>query len=51
MCDDSDVGEYDGKVAEVDWKDAVDCLRKYNARCSLEECLPAASGCTASREK
>ena len=28
MCGDSDMGEYDGKVAEVDWKHAVDCLRK-----------------------
>ena len=31
MCGDSDVGEYDGKVAEVDWKRAVNCLRKQNA--------------------
>ena len=37
MCGDLDVGEYDGKVAEVDWKHAVDCLRKQNARCSVEE--------------
>ena len=31
MCGDLDVGECDGKVAEVDWKRAVDCLQKQNA--------------------
>ena len=28
VCGDSDVGEYGGKVAEVDWKHAVNCLCK-----------------------
>ena len=33
------MGEYDGKVAEVDWKHAVDCLRKQNVQCSVEDCV------------
>ena len=33
------MGEYDGKVAEVDWKHTVDCLRKQNVRCSVEDCV------------
>ena len=43
MCGDSDVGEYDGKVAEVDWKRAVDCLHKQNVRCSVKECVSIGS--------
>ena len=39
VCGNSDVGEYDGKVAEVDWKHAVDCLRKQNVRCSVKDCV------------
>ena len=37
MCGDSDIGEYDGKVAEMNWKHAVNCLHKQNARCSVQE--------------
>ena len=43
MCGDSDVGEYDEKVTEVDWKRAVDCLHKQNAHCSVEECVSVGS--------
>ena len=43
MCGDSDVGEYDRKVVEVDWKHAVDCLHKQNARCSVKECVSVGS--------
>ena len=37
------MGEYDEKVAEVDWKRAVDCLRKQNAHCSVKECVSVGS--------
>ena len=37
------MGEYDGKVAKVDCKHAVDCLRKQNARCSIKECVSVGS--------
>ena len=43
VCGDSDVGEHDGKVTEVDWKHAVDCLRKQNARFSIKECVSVGS--------
>ena len=39
VCGDSDMGEYDGKVAEVDWQRAVECLHKQNVRCSVEDCV------------
>ena len=37
------MGEYDGKVAKVYWKHALDCLLKQNARCSVEECVSVGS--------
>ena len=43
MCGDLDVEEYDGKAAEVDFKRAVDCLRKQNARCTVKECVSVGS--------
>ena len=43
MCGDSDVGEYGGKVAEVDWKHAIECLPKQNVRCSVKGCVSIGS--------
>ena len=37
------MGECDGTVAEVDWKCAVDCLRKQNAHCSVKEYVSVGS--------
>ena len=39
VCGDLEVGEYPGRVTEVDWKHAVDCLRAYNAWCMVERCV------------
>ena len=41
MCGDLDMGEHGGKVAEVDWKHAVDCVCKQNVHNSVKECLLA----------
>ena len=43
VCGDLEVGEYPGRVTEVERKCAVDCLRTKNARCTIEECVSLAS--------
>ena len=37
MCGDLEVGEYPGRVTEVDWKHTAECLHAKNARCTVEE--------------
>ena len=32
-----------GKLLKVDWKHAVDCLHKQNARCSVEDSVSIGS--------
>ena len=37
MCGGSEVGEYPGRVTEVDWKHAVECLHTKHAWWTVEE--------------
>ena len=37
VCGDSKVEVCPGKLAEVDWKGAVDCLHKQRACCNVKE--------------
>ena len=39
MCGDSEVGEYPGRITEVDCKYAIECLSAKHARCTVEECV------------
>ena len=43
VCGDSELGEYPGRVTEVDWKCAVECLHAKNAWCTIEECVSLGS--------
>ena len=40
---DSKVGEYPGRVTEVDWKCTVDCLYAINAQITIEGCVSLSS--------